>query len=81
MQQRSEAEAAQNNMPPAREKTCSHPWNTSGHVGFTSPGLWLVLENELLQGLHGLVPMGRKRDLKNVHTAALRHTIQRILTI
>ncbi|HBS20791.1 MAG TPA: hypothetical protein DEA66_08080 [Flavobacteriales bacterium] len=36
-------------------------------MGFTSPGLWLVLGNELLQWPHGLVPMGRKRDLKNVH--------------
>ena len=36
-------------------------------MGFTSPGLWLVLENELLQWPHGLVPMGRKRDLKNVY--------------
>ena len=41
--------------------------NTSGHMGFTAPNLWVVQRNELLQWPRGFVRMGRKRDLKNVH--------------
>ena len=35
-------------------------------MGFTAPGLGVVLGNELLHWPRALVLMGRKRDLKNV---------------